>query len=84
MGGLSCLVLETGRPPHWSLMLGVCLLWEHVYIDKTGPLQLPHPGFIRTRAEGPTGRMALGAGTEPSPGGQGEGWHGLAGSRPAS
>lgn len=74
---MSCLVLETGRPLHWSLMLGVCLLWEHVYIDKTGPLQLPHPGFIRTRAKGPTGRVALGAGTEPSPGGQGRlgmGW----------
>ena len=47
---LSCPVLETD----WSPRLALCLLWEHVYIDRTGPLQNPF-----THAKGPAGRGAL-------------------------
>lgn len=48
--GSSCPVLETGRSPR----LAFCLLWERVYIDRTGPLQNPF-----THAKGPAGRGAL-------------------------
>lgn len=41
--------------PHWSLMLGVCRLWEHVYIDKTGPLQLPTLGSFARAPRVPRG-----------------------------